>query len=246
MSVKKLRMMTDARVSLEKAGGSLSTQEVLDFKEDHALARDAVWAELNSDVLMNQLQVIGLEAIELSSQAGDRRTFIKRPDLGRKLSLDSKNLIKKRFPREVDLSISIADGLSAQAVELHAVNLLKSLLPMIETYSLAPVTVVKEGRVAISDEIGEAFHSKLAIILIGERPGLSSSDSLGIYLTYNPSSGNTDEKRNCISNIRDGGLSYEFAAQKLNYLISESIRRKISGVEIKDEFNANQLVNDKG
>lgn len=239
----KLRSLTSARIGLSKAGGSLTTKAMLAFRKDHALARDAVWAELDVESLSENLKSLGLNVQTLSSQANSRETYIKQPELGRSLSQKSAWELGRVKKEKFDLSISIADGLSALAIERHAVNFLKEFLPLISQFSIAPISIIKQGRVAISDEIGERLKAKLSIILIGERPGLTSPDSLGIYLTYQPKAGNTDEKRNCISNIRNGGLSYEFAANKLAFLVTESMRRKLSGVDLKDTFDHKQIDN---
>lgn len=240
----KLKSYTDARIALGRSGGSLPTSELLKFRKDHALAKDAVWTELDVKLLEREIEGLQLSTVKLSSQATDRLAYIKRPDLGRKLDQPSIDKIAS-FPKtEHDISIILADGLSAQAISLHAIPFLKEFLPTISAYSLAPICLVNQGRVAISDEIGELFSSKISIILIGERPGLSSPYSMGIYLTYNPKAGNTDEKRNCISNIRTGGLPYAYAAGKLAFLTSEAIRLKLSGVNLKDTFDSQLLKND--
>ncbi len=235
---KHLKSFTDARIALGRAGGSLPTDQMLRFRRDHALAKDAVWAELDLESLVSQLMTLSLDTIPLRSQAADRSAYIKRPDRGRKLHPDSVADLKKPGKKGFDISITIADGLSALAIEKHALPFLEHFLHLMKGYELAPVTIVKQGRVAVSDQIGELLGSKVSIILIGERPGLSSPDSMGIYLTYNPKEGNTDERRNCISNIRKEGLSYPFAAQKLSFLVSESVRMKLSGVELKDTFDS--------
>tara|TARA_R110002020_G_scaffold55963_2_gene154995 strand:- start:4728 stop:5486 length:759 start_codon:yes stop_codon:yes gene_type:complete len=240
----KLKSYTDARIALGRSGGSLPTSELLKFRKDHALAKDAVWTELDVNLLEQEIEGLQLSTLKLASQATDRLSFIKRPDLGRKLDQISIDKIPASPKDEYDISIILADGLSAQAISLHAIPFLKEFLPMISPYSLAPICLVKQGRVAISDEIGELFSSKLSIILIGERPGLSSPYSMGIYLTFNPKAGNTDEKRNCISNIRSGGLPYFYAAGKLAFLTSEALRLKLSGVHLKDTFDSQLLKND--
>lgn len=242
----KLKAFTDARIALGRTGGSLKTHELLQFRKDHSLAKDAVWTELDIPSLEKELGELNLKTIELKSQAENRESYIKRPDLGRKLDEDSKKAIQDLNPTPTDISLILADGLSAQAIALHALPFLKELLPKLQGFSLAPISIVKQGRVAISDEIGEYFSSKLAIILIGERPGLSSPYSMGIYLTYNPKAGNTDEKRNCISNIRAGGLPYAYAAEKLAFLTSEALKLKLSGVHLKDTFDHHLLNNESG
>ncbi|MEM6523383.1 MAG: ethanolamine ammonia-lyase subunit EutC [Bacteroidota bacterium] len=240
-SWKQLKSFTDARISLGRTGGSLTTEQLLKFRKDHALAKDAVWTDLNSEKIITELRSMGRDVILVDSQAWDRRTFIQRPDLGRRLTKISEEKLKARRGN-YDISLCIADGLSALAIENHAVSFLSFLLPLIRSFRLAPITLVNQGRVAVSDQIGELLGSALSIVLVGERPGLSSPDSMGIYMTYKPKAENTDEKRNCISNIRKEGLSYDFAAQKLAFLISESLRRKLSGVELKDTFEPNSIL----
>mgnify|MGYP001791044948 CR=1 FL=1 len=239
-----LKSFTVARVALGRVGGSLTTEQLLQFRKDHALARDAVWADLDIERMVTTLDTLTSDVIVVSSQATDRQAYIKRPDLGRKLDDTSEKELKGR-QGDFELSICIADGLSALAIENHAAPFLTCLLPLIKPFRLAPPTLIQQGRVAISDQIGQLLGTTLSLILIGERPGLSSPDSMGVYMTYHPQTGNTDEKRNCISNIRKEGLSYEFAAQKLAFLISESLRRKLSGVELKDTFDVNSMLPSK-
>jgi len=239
---RKIRTYTDARIGIGRTGGSLTTRELLQFRMDHAFAKDAVWMDLNVLALKKQLEELSTSPIVLQSQAPNRQAYIQRPDWGRLLHSTSIERLKALAPESYDLNITIADGLSALAIERHVLPFLRYFLPLVETkFTLAPITIVQQGRVAISDSIGQLLNSQLAIILIGERPGLSSPDSLGIYFTYKPQQGNTDEKRNCISNIRKEGLPYEFAAQKLNFLINEALRRKLSGVHLKDTFDGKHI-----
>ncbi|WP_439488089.1 ethanolamine ammonia-lyase subunit EutC [Algoriphagus sp.] len=245
-SWEKLKEFTDARIALGRTGGSLKTAELLSFRKDHALAKDAVWTALDFPLLQRALEKLNLPHLMLNSEAQDRETYIKRPDLGRKLSRESIATITNSNYAPADISILIADGLSANAISIHAINFLEEFLPLITRFSQAPICLVSQARVAISDQIGELFSSKLSIILIGERPGLSSPYSMGIYLTYNPKAGNTDEKRNCISNIRTGGLPYAYAAEKLAFLCSEALRLKLSGVLLKDTFDHHLLKNESG
>jgi len=233
---KSLDRLTPARIALGRAGGSLTSREQLRLLEAHAQARDAVHACLDAPQLNEQLQSLGLETVVLQTRAADRKTFLLRPDWGRKLSTASKDRLGT-YPQGHDVGLVIGDGLSATAVHEHAPPLLKRVVPALNKlgFSLAPISLVQQARVAVSDEIGEILGCQLVVILIGERPGLSAPNSLGGYLTYHPRVGTTDEKRNCISNIRPAGLAYELAAQKLLYLIQESIRRKISGVQLKDD-----------
>jgi len=226
-----LRSYTPARIGLERTGVSLATGPLLDFQLAHARARDAVHAAMDVRMMCDELRRHGLPVLALKSQAGDRSTYLRRPDLGRRLSENSATVLK---PGEYDVVFVVADGLSALAVEKHALHLLRTILPMIAGWRLAPVCVVEQGRVAVGDAIGEALHAPLAVMLIGERPGLSSPDSLGVYITWEPRSGRKDAERNCISNIREEGLSYAAAASRLHYYMDEAARRHMTGLGIKD------------
>lgn len=233
-----LRQYTGARIALGRAGNSITTKELLDFQLAHAQARDAVHAQLQVEEVITQLAKHHQPILTLSSQATDRRMYLQRPDLGRRLDQESASSIKARPTAEYDICLVVADGLSALAIEKNISPFLDELLPRLQSqgYHLAPICLVRQGRVAVGDEIGHLLNSRMVIVLIGERPGLSSPDSMGIYLTYQPIKGLTDEKRNCISNVRQAGLSYPFAAEKLLYLINESFRRKLSGVALKDDL----------
>jgi ethanolamine ammonia-lyase small subunit len=212
-----LRELTAARIALGRAGHSLPTRELLDFQLAHARARDAVHCRLD-------LQGLG---IALHSAARDRATYLRRPDLGRCLDPESAALLQ---PGDFDAVIVIADGLSATAVHRHAIPLLDALRPLLAGWQLAPIYVVEQGRVAIADEIGERLRARLSVILIGERPGLSSPDSLGAYLTWSPRVGRLDAERNCVSNIRPEGLAPELAAQRIAMLMNAARERQLSGV----------------
>jgi len=238
---KQLAATTQARINLGNSGSGLPTKPLLAFRYDHALAKDAVYTNLDIPKLQEDLLRIGLDSIAVHSQATERDIFLKRPDLGRKLEETSRHILLNN-QIENELTIIISDGLSAQAVQAHAVPFINSLIHLVQNIKLTKVIIAKHGRVAISDEIGELCKATISIILIGERPGLSSPDSMGIYLTYQPKSGNTDEKRNCISNIRQQGLSYDEAALKLNFLIRESLRLKLSGVYLKEKSPLNKLI----
>ncbi|MCC9607062.1 ethanolamine ammonia-lyase subunit EutC [Blastopirellula sp. JC732] len=237
----KYRQFTHARIGLGRTGSSMTTRQMLAFRTDHALASDAVWADLNTDAVQAELQNLGLDSILLNSQARDRQQYVQRPDLGRILSESSQATLQSLPREEYEVSITLADGLSAIAIERNAAPLLAHLMPLLRPYRVAPITIVRQGRVAISDPIGDLLGSQLSVILIGERPGLTSPYSMGAYLTYAPCSGNTDERRNCISNIRSEGLPHELAAQKLCFLIGESLRKKLSGVKLKDLFHDDRL-----
>jgi ethanolamine ammonia-lyase small subunit len=227
-----LKAYTSARIALGRAGTAIPLKEVLSFKLAHAHARDAVYSALAVDALQEQLQVFGKPIYTLHSEAADRHEYLQRPDKGRKLNTTSQ---KELYNTGGDLAIIIADGLSATAVNIHAYPLLQMLVPSLQI-SLSSICLVQQGRVAIADEIGASLKVKATLILIGERPGLSAADSLGAYLTFGPKTGNTDEARNCISNIRAEGLSYALAAGKINYLLNEAFRLQLSGVALKDNF----------
>jgi ethanolamine ammonia-lyase small subunit len=220
-----LKAFTPARVALGRTGHSLPTRELLRFQLDHARARDAVYEELDRGA-------IPYEHVVVRSAARDRAAYLRRPDLGRRLSDESRALLAKG---DYDAAIVVADGLSAKAVHHHAAGLLAELLPRIADWRLAPMTVVLQGRVAIGDEIGEALGARMVAMLIGERPGLTSPDSLGVYLTWGPRVGRTDAERNCISNVRTEGLSYAAAAGMMEFLMRASRERKLSGVALKED-----------
>jgi ethanolamine ammonia-lyase small subunit len=226
-----LRSYTPARVALPRTGVSLATRPLLDFQLAHARARDAVQGAVDVRMLCDELRRSDLPALALESQAVDRANYLRRPDLGRVLSKNSAALLT---PGEFDVVFVIADGLSALAVERHALRLLREVLPLIAGWQLAPVCVVEQGRVAVGDAIGEALHASLAVVLIGERPGLSSPDSLGAYITWAPRRGRRDAERNCISNIREEGLGYAAAAGRLHYYMHEASRRHLTGLGLKD------------
>ena len=216
-----LKSFTPARVALGRSGHSLPTAELLRFSLDHARARDAVYNPLDPASL-------GIPHVLLHSAAQDRATYLRRPDLGRRLA-------ECRLDRgDYDAAIVIADGLSAPAVHRHAVPLLRALR-LGDDWRLAPLTVVLQGRVAIGDEIGQRLGARMVVVLIGERPGLSAADSLGIYLTYDPRPGRTDAERNCISNIRDDGLKPPLATARALWLIDAALTRGLTGVGLKDE-----------
>ena len=231
-----LKTYTDARIALGHTGGAIPLKEVLQFKLAFAHAKDAVYSELDWQKLEQRLEQLAIPYLKLHSRAASRSVYLQRPDWGRSLN-DASVAFLKEIPAIVnDVAIVLADGLSATAINQHAIPLLQRLLPLLQkaNYRVAPITVVEQARVAIGDEIGHLLRTQLVIVLIGERPGLSSPYSMGAYLTYAPQPGLTDERRNCISNIRPEGLPYEMACQKLYYLIQESLRLKLSGVDLKD------------
>jgi ethanolamine ammonia-lyase small subunit len=235
-----LRQLTPARIALGRAGASLPTEAQLDFQFAHAQARDAVHLSLDTDELAAQLREKGFSTLRLHSAATDRYIYLQRPDLGRQLDDASAERLSDHAQQHTagyDLAIVIADGLSALAVQRHALPLLQRIEEQIEKdgWSLAPISLVQQGRVALGDEVGERLKAKMVVMLLGERPGLSSPDSLGLYFTYAPKVGRTDADRNCISNIRLEGLSYNLAAHRLIHLMREACRRQLSGVSLKDE-----------
>jgi ethanolamine ammonia-lyase small subunit len=230
----RLRSLTPARIALGRTGVSQHTRDQLAFQRCHALARDAVHAQLQPATLAAAIAAItGNEALRLHSAAQDRACYLQRPDLGRRLDEAGRNELARFAGSRFDLAIVVADGLSALAVERHAHPLLEAFLPQLKGWKLAPVCVVEQGRVAIGDEIGELLAAELAVVLIGERPGLSSPDSLGAYITWQPRPGRTDAERNCVSNIRTEGLGYDQAAGQLVRYLIEARRRRITGVELK-------------
>lgn len=246
-----LRRLTPARIALGRTGTSMPTSAQLDFQYAHAQARDAVHLPFDPAGLSSQLAECGRESLLLHSAAIDRNIYLQRPDLGRKLSDESAQTLRDyalAHPGGVDLVIVVADGLSALAVHRHTLPFLTRMEDQVsaEGWSLSPVILVEQGRVAVADEIGELLGAKMVVILIGERPGLSSPDSLGLYFTYNPKIGLTDAYRNCISNVRLEGLSYGMAAHRLLYLMREACRRQLSGVNLKDEAQVQTLESDAG
>jgi ethanolamine ammonia-lyase small subunit len=230
-----LRDHTAARLALGRAGCSLPTDEVLRFGLAHAQARDAVQRALDVATAAAALQAAGLAVLEVRSAASDRTTFLLRPDLGRKLSDDSRLALQAVAGPACDLLLVVADGLSAPAIERNALPLIQALRAQAPPgWHIGPVVLATQARVALGDEIGELLKARLVAMLIGERPGLSSPDSLGIYLTWHPRSGRSDAERNCISNIRPEGLAYDAAAHRFWWLCREARRLGMSGVTLKD------------
>ncbi len=247
-----LRQFTAARIALGRTGVSQPTGAQLAFQLAHARARDAVHQELDVPALVQTLEQsftppLALPVMALGSAAENRTTYLQRPDLGRKLDTVSRqsllNLAQESRPASepgdlpYDLAIVIADGLSALAIGQNAVPFLQRLMVRLaqEKWTLAPITIVRQGRVAIGDEIGQLLGARAVVVLIGERPGLSSPDSMGLYLTWAPRTGLTDASRNCISNVRPAGLGYDEAAFRLHYLLTQSRQRQLSGIALKDE-----------
>ena len=255
----KLKAFTDARIAIGRAGSSLPTHEMLKFQFEHAQARDAVHLPLNASLLMEELreklkqnqdqlcpqaldllpEKLPLSQQVLNSQAIDRGTYLQRPDLGRLLDGRSVELLKNAYQETAfDLAIVCADGLSSIAIQQNVTPFLIELLSLMKhrgvDLTIAPLSVCIQGRVAIGDHVAESLNAKTVLVLVGERPGLSSPDSMGLYLTFDAKVGCHDAQRNCISNIRPGGLNYKEAASKAMYLIEESQRLKLSGVDLKE------------
>ncbi|AGP45448.1 MULTISPECIES: ethanolamine ammonia-lyase subunit EutC [Serratia] len=232
-----LRAFTDARIALGRTGASLPTGELLKFGLAHAQARDAVHQPFDSDTLAGALQESGWQTLTVHSQAADRTAYLSRPDLGRRLAADSRSLLLGLPDKAADLLLVVADGLSSKAVHRQALPLLQALRPYLDLLglSVAPVVLAHQSRVALGDDIGECLRAKAVAILIGERPGLSSPDSLGIYLTWGPNTRRRESERNCISNVRPEGLDYPQAAFKLAWLLEQAFQRGLTGIELKDE-----------
>ena len=248
-----LRQFTDARIGLGRSGVSLPTRELLAFQLAHAQARDAVhtpldWAALKSaleDLIPQHALLSPQPLLQLQSEAADRVTYLQRPDLGRRLSEASRAALRPQpqVPEQgFDLALVIADGLSATAIQRNAVPLIAALCDELaadaRSWTLAPIVLVEQGRVAVGDEVGELLNARAVLVLIGERPGLSSPDSLGLYLTWAPERGLSDARRNCISNVRPEALPYAEAARRAGYLLRESRRLGLSGVGLKDRSDA--------
>ncbi len=236
-----LRAFTPARIGLGRSGVSLPTAAQLDFQLAHAQARDAVHRPLDTPALCGEVEAFGLTTLRLHSAATTRAVYLQRPDLGRRLGADSLTALE-RWRAEAppgahfDVAFVLVDGLSSLALQRHAAPLLTAVLAGLgNEWSVAPVAVVEQGRVAVGDGIGEQLGARLVVVMIGERPGLSSPDSLGLYLTWSPQVGRSDAQRNCISNVRPEGLAYGDAATRLLYLMTEARRRGLTGVALKDE-----------
>lgn len=261
----KLRFFTDARIGLGRAGVSVPTEALLAFQLAHAQAQDAVHNDWDVDAFAEHLSLNLLHdfmctdvachclklnssmfwrqayVFKLHSQAKNREMYVQRPDLGRRLSpysADELGAYQLKMMVPFDLAIVIVDGLSARAIDEHALEFLNRLLPLLHGafphLSLAPISLVQQGRVAVGDHVGQQLKADCSLVLIGERPGLSSINSMGAYLTWSPKVGRHDAQRNCISNIRKAGLSYRQAAEKALYLFSQAHKHQLSGVHIKD------------
>ena len=238
-----LKSFTRARIAIGRVGSSLPTKEVLDFGLSHAMARDAVHLALDVDALEAEIKAHNFPTIRAKSMVVDRATYLLRPDWGRRLHEQSLiNLQNLHQEKPIDFLIVVGDGLSSLAVARHVTPLLVEIRHHIPSdWHTGHVVIASQARVAIGDEIGQALNARIVAMLIGERPGLSSPDSLGIYLTYNPKPGLSDADRNCISNVRPEGLQYAAAAKKLIWLAKEAMRLKVTGVALKDESDVQEI-----
>lgn len=231
-----LRRHTPARIALGRSGAALPTHELLRFAAAHAQARDAVHVALDVPALQADLQAAGWPTVVVHSRAASRGVYLRRPDLGRRLSPDSADQLQAAATSPVDLALVLGDGLSAVALQRHAVPLLQALQAALAgRLQLAAPVIATQARVALGDEIGALLQARLVLVLLGERPGLSAPDSLGAYLTHAPHIGCHDAQRNCVSNIRPGGLPPALAAQRLAWLATEALRRRLTGVGLKDD-----------
>lgn len=235
-----LRQFTAARIALGRAGNSLPTNVHLQFQLAHAQARDAVQLVLDWETLAQQIEALGLSTVSVQSRVNTHQEYLQRPDWGRRLSTESIEYLAQyqaQTSSTYDVVVVVGDGLSSLAIERNAVPMVQKLQELCSTehWTLAPIVLAKYTRVALGDEIGQVLKAKMVVMLIGERPGLSSPDSLGIYFTWNPTVGLTDAARNCISNVRLEGLSYPTAIYRLGYLMREAVKRQLSGVNLKDE-----------
>jgi ethanolamine ammonia-lyase small subunit len=231
-----LRSLTAARIGLKRTGASLATAPLLDFKLAHARARDAVRESLDEARLTADIAALGLPVLAVASAAEDRQRYLMRPDLGRRLAAGAQAMLAPHGSG-FDGVFVVADGLSARAVQTHAKPVLADVLPQLrgEGWRIAPLVIARHGRVAIGDEIAAALRAECVVVLIGERPGLTAPDSMGAYLTWQPSLGTTDADRNCVSNIRPEGIGYRDAAFKLAYMLRSIRAGRLSGVQLKDD-----------
>jgi ethanolamine ammonia-lyase small subunit len=227
-----LRKTTQARIGLGRAGNALPTRRVLELAAAHAAARDAVHEPLDVDDLTARVRELGIgEPTVVSSQAESRSEYLRRPDLGR---IPAESLDVPETP--ADIGFVLADGLSPYALAKHGPALLAELVAQLrEDYTLAPPVIATQARVALGDHIGAAARIRTLLVIIGERPGLSVADSLGIYLTHLPMPGRSDADRNCISNIHPPeGLGYQEAARVAAGLVAGARALGRSGVDLKD------------
>jgi ethanolamine ammonia-lyase small subunit len=235
----RLREWTDARIALGRVGASMPTKANLDFGADHAAARDAVHSKLNVKSLTQDLESAGFLTLSVRSQAESRAEYLRRPDLGRRLHPSCYETLRCD-PLQRKLVVVVGDGLSAEAPQRYAVPLLQQLRPLLPDWTMDSIVIAEQARVALGDEIGSLRGAEAVLVLLGERPGLKAADSLGAYLTYAPHAGLTDASRNCVSSIREGGLSISSAVTKLVYLLNGARALGRSGVVLKDNSESPQ------
>jgi ethanolamine ammonia-lyase small subunit len=227
----RLRAATDARIGLGRSGEALPTGAMLELQYAHALARDAVHSPLAAEAILRALE--DLTSILVESRADDRHAYLTRPDLGRRLTPAAG---ARLTAKGADIAIVLGDGLSADAVADNGPPLVRALLARLPGWTAAPIVVARQARVALGDEIGQRLGVQVVVVLIGERPGLSAAASLGAYVTWNPAVGRLDSERNCVSNIRAGGLSIEEAAGRIAWLVDAARRLRLTGVGLKDAY----------
>lgn len=234
---------TAARIALGRCGGSLPTAETLRFTLSHAQARDAVHSPLDTAQLATGLAEAGFTTVTVASAARDRAEYLQRPDYGRRLDTPSHARLAAAIDKGADVVLVIGDGLSSRAIERHALPFMLELRPLLEQagLTLGPPVIATQARVALGDEVGELLHARFVVMLIGERPGLSSPDSMGLYLTHAPRVGRMDAERNCISNVRPEGLPYRAAAHKLAWLLDAAGKLGATGIGLKDESDSTRL-----
>ena len=241
-----LKQFTDARIALGRAGVSQPTAAHLAFQLAHAQARDAVHLPLDAHGLAASLETLGLPTLMLHSQAIDRTRYLQRPDLGRRLDAASLEALARGHGSSTgqgfDVAFVVVDGLSPLAIHQNALPLVSLMLrrlseDKVNVWTVAPLSVVSQGRVAVGDEVGEQLGARIVVVLIGERPGLSSPDSMGLYITWHPKVGTTDAARNCISNVRPAGLSVDAAALTLHQLLNQARAKQLTGVGLKDDVD---------
>jgi ethanolamine ammonia-lyase small subunit len=244
-----LRRHTAARIGLGRAGASLPTAAHLAFQQAHAQARDAVHLPLDAGLLLDDLRALGESPRLVTSRASDRRVYLQRPDLGRRLDEASAQALTAPGAAAVDLSFVLADGLSPLALQRQALPLFQALRERLRAdggWTWAPPVVALQARVALGDEVGALLKARCVVVLIGERPGLSAPDSLGVYFTWSPCVGRVDAERNCLSNVRPEGLAPDAAAAKLHTLLGEARRRQLTGIALKDETDDRALLPQAG
>lgn len=243
-----LRRFTHARIGLGHVGGATPTSAQLEFQLAHAMARDAVRQPWHEESFVETITNRGWQPLLLSTPIVNRDQYLCRPDLGRCLEPSSRERLQSLQQSPLDVALVVSNGLSSTAIERHGPGLLEAIMAAYASsgLSVGPVCLAPNARVAVADEIGALLKARLSVIIVGERPGLSAADSLGVYLTYSPRIGNTDAERNCLSNIRPpSGLSYQDAAAKLAYLSMQALRRGVSGVALKDDMPGNCLRSDQ-